>query len=123
MQQCSIATGHIPRDLFPPPLYGELRSYLPPEARVATLAIMLYAAGVTPWSWAMREPDWLLGPDPDVVTAQRVQYAADKAAHDKAMADAMLGALREARIMAATQGRELVLPPELAAILDKEQSA
>jgi hypothetical protein len=103
----SLATGHIPPEFFPPPRYGELRSHLPPEARVATLAIMLYAAGITPWSWIWRESDWLLGHDPDVVTAQRVSYAADEIAHKLRMEWALQDALADAEQLAKASGRTL----------------
>ncbi len=106
--QCSLATGHVPPEFFPVPLYGELRSHLPPEARVSMLAIMLYAADVTPWSWAMREPDWLLGHDPDVVTAQRIGYAADKAAHEMLFSVALVEAIEDARQFAASNGYTLI---------------
>ena len=104
---CSLATGHIPVEFFPPPLYGELRSYLPPEARVSMLAIMLYAAGIKPWSWVLRESDWLLGHDPDVVLGQKIQYAADKAAHELALNTALNDAIAEAERMAQAGGRSL----------------
>ena len=106
--QCSLATGHVPPEFFPVPLYGELRSHLPPEARVSMLAIMLYAADITPWSWVMREPDWLLGHDPDVVTAQRIGYAADKAAHEMLFSVALVEAIEDARQFAASNGYTLI---------------
>lgn len=100
--QCSLATGHIPAELFPPPLSGELRSYLPPEARVTELAIMLYLAGITPWSWA-REPDWLRAHDPDITREQ----IADKAVHDWLFGCALDAALAEAEGLANASGRTL----------------
>lgn len=108
----SLATGHIPPEFFPPPRYGELRSYLPPEARVSTLAIMLYCAGITPWSWVWRESDWLLGHDPEVVTAQRVKYAADEVAHKLLMEWSLQDALVEAEKLAQASGRTLFTPPK-----------
>lgn len=58
LNQSLFMTGHLPDDIVSEPAIGELRSYLPPEARVTALALSLYVVGVTPWSWA-REPDWL----------------------------------------------------------------
>jgi hypothetical protein len=106
----SLATGVMPASYFPPNVYGELRSYLPPDCRVSFLALAIYCGGITPWSWVMREPDWLLGHDPDVVTAQRVKYAADEVAHKLLMEWSLQDALVEAEKLAQASGRTLFTP-------------
>ena len=97
----------MPASYFPPNVCGELRSYLPPDCRVSFLALAIYCGGITPWSWVMREPDWLLGHDPDVVTEQRVSYAAAEVAHKLRMEWALQDALADAEQLAKASGRTL----------------
>lgn len=100
-------TGDIPVHLWAEPVIGELRSYLPPEARVTTMAICLYSAGLPPASWRCREPEW-----PEMHDNDFVQRAAEDLRRRALFGIGLMEALDEAREMAASQGRTLVVGPE-----------
>lgn len=106
--QTNFFTGHVPPEVVPAPFVGELRSYLPPEARVTKLALMLYCAGITPWSWA-REPDWLITHD-DRAIDLAAQRAGDAALHIGQASFGLLDAVHDAESWLNERGQYLADP-------------
>jgi hypothetical protein len=113
-------TGYIPPEIYSPPMIGELRSYLPPESRVTALAIFLYAAGVTPWSWA-REPDFIVDADPDRAVAMHIEAGiAQLEAHMRASLG-LMDAVMEAELLARESGKRLYDPTTMTPLFPDEQ--
>lgn len=114
-------TGDVPAHIYAPPNIGELRSYLPPEARVTTLAILLYAAGVTPWSWA-REPDWLIAATPEETLEIVLDNTARAVYADTQKTLGLLDALMDAEVMARESGKRLYDPTTMTPLFPDEET-
>lgn len=114
-------TGECPTGLFFDPVIGELRSYLPPEVRVTTLALCLYSAGLTPHSWA-REGQWMVAASREQERDLYVAVASAQVSRSMAFSVGLTEALLEAESMARESGRRLVDPETGAPMFPDEET-